>query len=74
MRLALILNVRALRDDPDLMSKVTEGDPNPIEYLQDNLETFISKMDVVGQELDRMIEQFCASCILWRSSANHFSA
>lgn len=54
---ALLQWVESLKNDPDVLAAIEDGENNPIDFLQINLESVISKMNVTSDELDKMIEQ-----------------
>ena len=59
--------IDALRADPEVLAAMEDGDSNPIDALQTNLQSLISNMDVASEELDNMIER-SGTCLLylWR--------
>lgn len=53
---ALLDWVESIRNDPDILKAVDEGDPGPIQFLETNLETLINRMGVASDELDKLVE------------------
>ena len=49
--------VEGLKEDPEILAAIEEGDANPIDFLQSSLEGIIKRMDVTSNELDKMIER-----------------
>ena len=54
---ALMRWIEALKEDPEVLAAIEEGDSNPIDFLQASVDDIISNMDMAGGELDKMIER-----------------
>jgi hypothetical protein len=61
--------VESIKNDPDILKAVDQGDPGPVRFLEENLELLISKMDLRADELDRLMEAEGKSHALVRPAA-----
>ena len=55
--IALMKWIEGLKEDPEVLAAIEEGDSNPIDFLEASVGDIISSMDMAGGELDKMIER-----------------
>jgi autophagy-related protein 11 len=53
--LGLLHWVESLREDPEILGAIAEGDMGPVRFLEEHLATLIGNMDVATGELGKMI-------------------
>lgn len=55
-----------LRDDPDILRGMQEGDPDPVQYLEENVLHLVKQLENASAELDEVVNRSSACACLFR--------